>query len=132
MGLVPWLNLFSPASLAELGVRRISFSSMRLSLLLALLLATSSCTLFDEPAERAERSIDTAVLAFQNERQRFPRDLDELQAFAAGRLSLDTAPFSEVRFAHPTPEVLHVYLAAESPDRITVTLSYAVTYSAPY
>ncbi len=100
---------------------------MRLFFLLALLLATSGCTLFTEPTERSARTVDAAVLAFQSEQQRFPRDLAELQAFANGRLSLDTAPFSEVRFVHPTPEVLRVYLTAESPDRVTVSLSYAVT-----
>ncbi len=101
---------------------------MRLSLLLALLLATSGCTLFTEHTVRAERSIDAAVLAFQNQRQRYPHDLAELQEFAAGRMSLDTAPFTEVRFEHPSPEVLHIHLTAASPDNVTVSLIYTDTY----
>ena len=105
---------------------------MRLSFLLALLLATSGCTLFDDHTVRAERSIDAAVWAFQSQQQRFPHDLRELQAFTDGRMSLDTAPFSEVRFVHPTPEVLHINLTAESPDNVTVTLSYAVTYDSGF
>ena len=101
---------------------------MRLSFLLVLLLATSGCTLFEDHTVRAERSIDDAVWAFHGERQRFPRDLSELQAFADGRMSLDTAPFAQVRFEHPAPEILHVDLTAESPENVTISLSYAVTY----
>lgn len=100
---------------------------MRLPFLLALLLLTSSCTLFEERTETAQRSVDAAVLAFQKEQGRYPHNLAELQDFAAGRVSLDTAPFTTIRFEHPAPETLRVYLASESPDNVAVTLSYTTT-----
>ncbi len=101
---------------------------MRLPFLLTLLLLTSSCTLFDDHAVRAERSIDAAVLAFQGERQRFPRNLAELQAFADGRMSLDLEPFATVHFEHPAPEVLQVDLTSASEEDLSVSLRYEVTY----
>ena len=101
---------------------------MRLSLLLALLLVTSGCTLFADRTVQAERSIDAAVWAFQSQRQRFPHDLAELQAFASRSAPLDTTPFSEVRFEHSAPEVLHVYLTTKPPHSETMSLGYAITH----
>ena len=104
---------------------------MRLSFLLALLVFASGCTLFDEPTERSQRSVAKAVVAFQQERERYPQDLAELQEFAAGRMSLDTSPFTIVRFEHPAPEALRIHLISESPDNISVILSYKTEYQLP-
>ena len=101
---------------------------MRFSLLLALLLVLSGCTLFDDPAVRAERNIDAAVWAFQTQQQRFPRDLDELQAFAAGRMSLDTGALSQVHFEHPAPEVLRVEFHTDSASDATEAITYKNGY----
>ncbi|MBE7157730.1 MAG: hypothetical protein INR62_04735 [Rhodospirillales bacterium] len=101
---------------------------MRRSFLLTSLLALSGCTLFDGPTVRAERSIEAAVWAFQTQRQRFPRDLDELQAFAAGRMSLDTGSLSQVYFDHPTPGVLRVEFHTDSASDAIESLTFRNGY----
>ena len=101
---------------------------MRPSFLLTLLLILPGCTLFDDPAVRAERSITTAVWAFQTQQQRFPHDLDELQAFAAGRMSLDTASISQVHFEHPAPDILRVEFHTDSASDAIESLTFKNGY----